>query len=55
MKEITKEDKINWAIHNVELEGYKVDDFTKQLLHKFTYNKLTSEECIEILNKRFKK
>lgn len=41
MKEITLEDKIDWVIHNVELEGYEAIEITNQ---KFKHEVIEDEQ-----------
>ena len=53
MKKITTEDKLNWVIHNTELEGYTVSQETNNDCAKIINNELSIDDAIERLNKKY--
>ena len=47
---MTIEDKLNWAVHNIELEGYTVPEEAKEIYKLILENKITDAEAMKKLN-----
>lgn len=52
---ITNEDKLKWAIHTQELEGYTVDQKTIEDCKKIINGEIDADANIAEIKKRFQK
>ena len=51
---MTEEDKLNWATHNLELEGIEVSEDAKKISKDLLEKKITIDEAIKKIKKILK-